>query len=180
MSCSNPTDWATLVDYWAGELGEDATAALEEHLFACGACTAQSARVAAVTEAVRGAVPPVVSRAKVEQLRARGTRVRENAFAPGDRREVTFSPDTDLLIHRLEGLDFAGAERVDIRITSEASGALIAEIDDAPFEPAAGAIMVACQRHFASMPHDTVMAVSIHGAGPSPRTATYTILHHFT
>ena len=91
MSCAHPIPWATLVDYWAGELDEAETAALEEHLFGCADCTATSARVAAVTEAVREALPPVVSRARVDRLRARGLRVRENAFRPDERSEVDFT-----------------------------------------------------------------------------------------
>jgi len=147
MTCSNPIAWATLVDYWAGELDDDATAALEEHLFGCADCTAASARVAAVTEAVRAALPLVVSRRHVEQLRAHGTRVRENAFVPGDRREVEFSSETDLLIHRLAGLDLTGAERVGLRVTAESTGALISEVDPVAFDPSGGELLVACQRH---------------------------------
>ena len=48
---------------------------VDEHLFGCAACTATSARVAAVTEAVREALPPVVSRARVDKLRASGLRL---------------------------------------------------------------------------------------------------------
>jgi hypothetical protein len=77
------------------------------------------------------------------------------------------------------GLDLAGAERVAFRITAESTGALIAELESAPFEPAEGAVLVACQRHNAAFPHDTVMAVSIHTPGAPPRTATYTILHRY-
>jgi anti-sigma factor RsiW len=179
MTCTNPTSWATLVDYWAGELDDETTAALDEHLFGCVDCTATSARVSAVTETLRAAIPVVVSRRQVEGLRARGARVHENAFAPGERREVRFSSDVDLLIHRLGGLDLTGAERVAFRITAESTGALVAAVEAAPFDAAEGAVLVACQRHYASLPHDTVMAVSIHAPGVAPRTATYTILHRF-
>jgi len=179
MTCPNPIPWATLVDYWAGDLAEAETAALDEHLFACAECTATSARVAAVTEAVRGVLPPVVSRQQVEQLRGRGARIDENDFLPGERREVRFASDVDLLIHRLGGLDLTGAARVAFRITSESTGVLIADIDAVPFDPAEGAVLVACQQHYAALPHDTVMTVSIQAPGAHPRTATYTILHKY-
>ena len=48
-----------------------------------------------------------------------------------------------------------------------------------PFEREEGAVLVACQRHYASLPPDTVMEVSIHAPGEAARTATYTILHQF-
>ena len=179
MSCPNPVAWPTLVDYWAGDLDDSATAAVEEHLFGCADCTTVAARVAAVTESVRAAIPPIISHAHVERLRARGAQVRENEFAPGDRREVAFPIDADLLVHRLTGLDLTNAERVDFRITEESTGALVAAVDDVPFDRGAGAVLVACQRHYAALPHDTVMSVSIHAPGAPPHTATYTILHRF-
>ena len=179
MTCPAPLPWDTLVDYWAGDLDETATDAVEEHLFGCAACTAAAARVAAVTEALRSALPPIVSRARVEQLRARGVRVRENAFAPGQREQVLFTRDADLLIHRLEGLDLTRADRVDFRITAESTGELIAAVDAVPFDAAAGALLVACQRHYAALPADTVMSVAVHAPGLPPATATYTILHRF-
>lgn len=178
MSCAHPIAWDTLVDYWARDLGDADTAAVEEHFYGCGDCAAAAARVAAVTETLRAALPPVVSRARVEQLRARGVRIRETTFAPGDQRDVRFVADADLLVHRLGGLDLTGAERVSVRISAESTGALIMEVDGPPFEPAEGAVLVACERHNVAFPHDTVMSVSIHVPGDAPpRTATYTIRH---
>ena len=179
MSCSNPATWETLVDYWAGDLDDASTGLLEEHLFACADCTAASARAAAVTETARAAIPPVVSRERLQRLRARGARIRENDFRPGERREVRFASDTDLLIHRLGGLDLTDAERVGFQVTIESTGQLVTSMEAAPFDPAEGAVLVACQRHYAFLPPDTVMAVSIHVPGAPPRTATYTILHRF-
>jgi len=179
MTCPDPIAWDTLVDYWAADLDPTATDDVEDHLFGCPACTAAAARVAAITEALRAALPPVLSRARIEQLRTRGARIRENTFSPGQRREVLFARDADLLIHRLAGLDLAQADRVDFRITDEATGDLIAAVEAVPFDPAEGAVYVACQRHYGTLPADTVMSVAVHAPGTPPRTATYTILHRF-
>ena len=118
-----------------------------------------------MAQALRSAIPMVVLRSAVERLRARGARIRENGFAPGDRREVEFSADAELLIHRLGGLDLTGAERVDVRITAESTGALVSAVEAVPFDPAEGAVFIACQRHYVDLPHDTVMSVSIHPTG---------------
>jgi anti-sigma factor RsiW len=179
MSCANPIDGATLVDYWAGDMDDDAAVVLEEHLFGCADCSAASARVGAVTEAVRASIPSVVLRERIDRLRATGARVRENGFAPGDRREVEFAADVDLLIHRLGGLDLQGAARVDLWVTSESTGETVGSVDNVPFDAAEGAVFVACQRHYAALPHDTVMTVSVHAPGAPPRTARYTILHRY-
>jgi len=180
MTCANPIAWPTLVDYWAGDLDGDAAAVVEEHVFGCADCNAASARVASVTESLRAeTIPPVLLRHQVERLRAGGTPLRENAFAPGDRREVEFASDAELLIHRLGGLDLTGAKRVDLRITAESTGAVISTDDAVPFDPAEGAVFIACQRHYAVLPHDTIMSISIHVPDGPPRTATYTILHRY-
>ena len=39
MTCANPIAWATLVDYWAGDLNDAETAVVDEHLFGCESCT---------------------------------------------------------------------------------------------------------------------------------------------
>lgn len=179
MTCHDPIAWDRLVDYWAGELDAAATDAVEEHLFGCAPCTTAAARVAAVTEALRAALPPVVTRARIEALRARGARIREKVFSPGQRSEVVFLRDVDLLIHRLGDLDLTGAERVDLRITAESTGELMAAVDGVPFDAGEGAVFIACQRHYAELPADTVMSVSIHRPQAPVRTATYRILHHF-
>ena len=67
----------------------------------------------------------------------------------------------------------------EFRITAESTGALMAAVDAVPFDPAEGAVFVACQRHYATLPPDTVMSVAGHRPGASPVLATYTILHRF-
>ena len=61
MSCSNPVSWEKLADYWAGDLSPADEARLEEHLMGCEPCTAEAARAAAVVQALRSFVPPIVS-----------------------------------------------------------------------------------------------------------------------
>jgi hypothetical protein len=178
--CGQPLAWETLVEYWAGELATDESNAVEEHLFGCAACTAEATRVAGVTEALRAALPPVISRRTLTELQSRGRKVRENAFSPGERREVEFAADLDLLVHRLEGLALGDAEKVSFRIRSESTGEAIAELESAPFEKDEGAVLVACQRHYATLPHDTVFDVAIHTRGGAIRTSSYTILHRYS
>src|SRR5215472_12144849 len=124
IGCTTPLPWEQLVAYWAGDLPLGDEAAFEEHLMGCATCSAASARVAAITETLRAMIPPIVTRARVEQLRAKGLRIRESAFAPGDRREEWFTPDVDILIFRLGGLDLARAARVEFSLRDEASGTL--------------------------------------------------------
>lgn len=172
-------DWAGLVDYWAGDLGADAEAAHEEHLFGCEVCSRLSARVAAVTETLRSQIPPLLSPEALASLRARGLTIIENSMQPGERRVVVFPKDADILLHRLGGLEFEGAARVSFEIRSESSGTIIAAVEDAPLDRARGELLVACQQHFRAYPAEAVAEVRVHAANGGVRVSTYTILHRW-
>lgn len=177
MTCPTAIPWADLVRYWAADLPTQEAERLEEHLMGCATCTAESARVAAVVTALGAVVPPVVSRAALDRLRARGLRVHENVFTPG-RQAVTFPRDVDLLIHRLTGLDLSAAVRVRVAVRRESTRELFAEEPNAPFDVREG-VMIACQKHFAELPPDILVEVSAIDAAGVERTAAYSLPHRF-
>jgi hypothetical protein len=177
--CARPVPFDRLVEYWSGELAAPDELAVDEHLMGCAACTAESARVSAVTEALRAEIPPLLTTDGLAKLRARGLVVTENPMTPGERREVVFPKTTDILLHRLGGLDLASATRVDFRIWVESTGAPILELPNAPFDRDGGAVLVACQQHFAAYPPDTVAEVTVTRATGTAPAARYTILHRF-
>jgi anti-sigma factor RsiW len=177
--CDAPVAWESLVAYWAGELPPVEEPSLDEHLMGCAACSAESARVAAVTETLRAMIPPIVDRARVARLRAKGMRIRESAFAPGDRREERFARDVDLLLFRLGGIDLTRAETVELAIREETSGQLLTASKHVAFDRDAGAVVLCCQRHFAVLPPDVVVEVRVHEAGGGEQAVTFTILHRF-
>lgn len=178
MSCSSPVSWEDLVAYWARDLPPAEVERLDEHLMGCGACSEESARVSALAAALHGFVPPVLSGALLATLRQRGLRIEENTFAPGQRKPVVFAAGVDLLIHRLEGFDLSSARRVKVTISVESTGAVLFQDPDAPFDPREG-VLIACQRHFAALPPDTVFEVCAIEASGVERTALYTIPHEF-
>ncbi len=171
-------DIATLVDYWTADLSDAETQAVEAHLFACDACTSEAERVAAVAHAFRTSIPPAISAAQLAELKARGLVIEENNFAPGTRTTVTFRPELDMMIHHLRGLDLAGAERVELVARSESAGVLHRD-PYAPFDPVAGELLIACQKHFAQLPADIVFDVEVHRAGAAPVRSTYEMPHVF-
>lgn len=177
--CASALAWETLVDCWAGELASPAQDAVDAHLMGCAECSASSARVASITETLRALLPPLLSPSLLAELRARGMRVTENHMLPGERKDVPFPADTDLLLHCLGGLDLTHTTRVDFSLHVESSGALLVRLDDAAFERSADTLYLACQRHFASLPPDTVAEVRMHDASGAQRVQRYTILHRF-
>jgi anti-sigma factor RsiW len=178
MSCSSPVSWEDLVAYWAGDLAPVDEDRVDEHLMGCGSCSAESARVSAVAEALRARIPPVVSRARLEELRAQGMRIRENVFAPGQRQTAVFPPEVDLLVHRLAGFDLSNAARVAVKVFVESTGELLIESPDAPFDVRDG-VLIACQRHFAMLPADISFEVRAIETSGAEHTAVYAVPHLF-
>lgn len=177
MTCSTPIPWEELVLYWAGDLSPARAESMEEHLIGCGPCTAQSSRVAAVVEGLRGLIPPVVTRDTLARLSERGMRIEENAFVPG-RQTVVFRRQVDLLVHRLTGFDLSDAHRVHVAVRVESTGDLLLEDPNAPFDPQDG-ILIACQHHFAEVPHDILFEVSSFDGAGMERRASYSVPHIF-
>jgi hypothetical protein len=179
MSCSSPLSNEQLVAYWANDLEPAALEAIEDHLFACDACFASAERVAALAHAFRTALPPVISQTELDGLRAKGLAIVENTFEAGVRKAVVFERGVDLLIHRLGGLDLAGAERVAVTVRNESGGHTIFEEMFAPFDRERGEVLIACQRHFAAYPPDVVFDVRVYRPAAAPALATYIIPHAF-
>ena len=105
MTCQTPLSFEELSQYWAEALASAELDRIEEHLLGCATCSEQSARIAAVVLALRAFTPPAITRAEVERLRASGLKIAENSFGPGSGHSVHFSPELDLMIHRLIGFD---------------------------------------------------------------------------
>jgi len=176
VSCVSPLTWEELVAYWAADLTPADHDRVDEHLLGCAACTAESARVLAVVQALREVIPPVVTRSMLDSLRARGLEIAENTFAPGQRREALFASGVDLLVHRLAGFDLSSTQRVRVTLRVENTEQVLAEIPNAPFDAQEG-ILIACQRHYSNMPPDMVFEVSALDTSGAERSARYTILH---
>lgn len=179
--CSAPLTWEALVDYWAGDVGADVVDATDDHLMGCGRCSALSARVSTVTEGMREMIPPVIDHTRLVALHARGLVIAENVILPDERHTATFAADTDLLVHRLGGLDLQGALRVGVAIVVEESGAVLLTVPSVPFDRAKGEVLIACQRHFQAFPPNIVVEVDVYTSeqGGSDRHARYPIPHVF-
>jgi hypothetical protein len=166
-----------LVAYWAGDLAAAAVDRLDEHLMGCASCSAASARISAVTQALGALVPPFVDHARVASLRALGRRIRENPIQPDERREVVFEADLEFLIHQLGGLDLTNAQNVSVFIKVEETGDVLVYEPSVPFDRDSGEVLIACQRHFAAFPPNVVIEVCARDASGAERLARYPIPH---
>ena len=178
-SCATRLSFETLVAYWAGDLPQSETDAVDAHVMGCAICASASERIAAVTEQLRASISPFISARQLDALRARGLRIEENPVRPGERAPVLFRRDVDLLVHRLGELELSAAERVQVRVVAEKTGDVMMESPAVPFEAASGEVLIACQRHFSELPPDVVFEVSVIEAGVARSSVTYFIPHVF-
>jgi hypothetical protein len=177
--CQSPIAFDSLIAYWAGDLDPSESDALEAHVMGCPSCSAASARVAAIAVAVRAQIPPIVSREIVAKLRERGLRITDNPVRPGERKEVAFEANVDVLLHRLGGLDLSRATRVGVTVSVEETGDVLFQTDDAPFDREAGEVLIACQKHFSAFPPNIQFHVRSHDASGQERVTAYTVPHVF-
>ena len=175
MSCATPIPYEALVALWAGE-HDDAT---DEHLFECDHCAAASERLGALIGGMRALIPPVLTRAQRDQLEARGLKILDMTFEPGEYGEATFARELDLMVFTLRG-DLAGADRVDVEV-AEQGGPTILEYQHVPFDPARGEVLIACQQHFREMaaayPGDPEFRVFASEGGARRHVGTYVVKH---
>jgi hypothetical protein len=132
-------EFATLVDYWFGDLPREEEAAFEEHLFGCDECTAKVAQLVALGGAVRaawreGAVRAVISHALFDVMKGQGLRLREYPMAPGGRVNCTIAASDDFVVSRLSA-PLENVRRVDL--VTDAG-----RFEDVPFDAAAGEVLM--------------------------------------
>jgi hypothetical protein len=118
VTCTNPLDFETLLDYWLAELPSSRQSAVEEHLLACDTCSRELARLVGLADAIRsvarsGKVRAVVSRSFLDRVAKEGLRLREYRLGPGESVQCTVAASDDILVARLVA-DLSRAEHVDI------------------------------------------------------------------
>jgi len=144
-SCDAPMSDGTLLDYWARDLADgDETDRVEEHIFACGDCSARLHRLAALgpglaTLVRQGRVSGIVSRALLNRMQRDGIHVRLYSLAPGETVPCAVFPGDDLVVAALRA-DFSGVDAVTLSVTGPedvASG----EINDVPVSGPEGEVL---------------------------------------
>lgn len=132
-----------LLEYWLGECAGADESRLDEHVFACPACTGRLQALAELGAAIRaefarGAFSIVLPEPFMRRAQAAGLRLREYALAPGGSVDCTITPDDDLVVAYLHA-PLRGVRRLDVLVDSSVAGKLRA--NDVPFDPDAEALV---------------------------------------
>ena len=126
----------TLLDYWARDLAAgDETDRVEEHLFACGDCSARLNRLAALgpglaTLVRHGRISGIVSRALLNRMQRDGLHVRMYSLRPGETVPCAVFPGDDLVVTALRA-DFSGVDAVTLSVTGPGDSPF-SQLDNVP------------------------------------------------
>jgi Putative zinc-finger len=132
-----------LLQYWLGELDEAHESRLDEHLFACSACSGRLGALVDLGAAIRsefssGTLNVVVPEPFIRRVKEAGLRVREYTLDPGGSVACTVTPDDDLVVAYLHA-PLRDVRRLDVLIDDTTSGKHRA--NDVAFDPAANGLV---------------------------------------
>jgi hypothetical protein len=175
VTCAAPIAFDTLVALWCGELDPARADELDEHLFGCDDCARAAERLGELIGGLREVIPPVISHAHRDRLVAAGKRLLLTPVSAGVDARAVFAPDVDLLVHVLRA-DLTGAERVDVELVDE-HGAVRLQLVGVPFDPRAGEVLIACQRHYEHHPYAPTFHVHAVVGGERREVGRYWIDH---
>jgi hypothetical protein len=171
-----------LTEYWLGELDEAHEQRVDEHLFACGACSERLRALVDLGAAIRGAFVDgrlniVLPEAFIRRIKEAGFQVREYDLAAGGSVDCTVTPEDDFVVAYLRA-PLGGVGRLDLLIDDEASGKHRAT--DVAFDPSAETLVtVTSTAYLRTLKHSRqrVRLVAVDGAEERV-VADYTFNHY--
>jgi hypothetical protein len=143
--CGAPIADDILLDYWVRDVtGSDETDPIEEHLYACGDCSARLHRIASLGTGLAalvrlGRVTGIMSRSLLNRLQRDGVHVRLYSLSPGEIVPCAVFPGDDLVVTALRA-DFSAADAVTLSVM-EPGGSSIGRADDVPVSRLDGEVL---------------------------------------
>jgi hypothetical protein len=128
-----------LTAYWLGELDEAHEQRVDEHLFACAACSERLRAIVDLGAAVRrafldGWLNIVLPEPFIRRIKEAGFQVREYRLDAGGAVDCTVTPDDDFVVAYLRA-PLGEVRRLDVLIDDQTSGKFRA--NDVAFDPLA-------------------------------------------
>lgn len=181
-ACLTPLSTPELLEYWLGEVGEARELELDEHLFACAACSERLRAIVALGGEVRrtfagGWLNVVLPEAFIRRIKDAGFHVREYDVEAGGSVSCTVTPEDDFVVAYLRA-PLRGVRRLDVLIDNDILGKQRA--NDVVFDPAAGAIAAVTSTAFLKTlqrAQQRVRLVAVDGAEERV-VADYTFNHY--
>ncbi len=182
LPCQVPVPDTVLLDYWARDLldGEEMNR-VEEHLFACGDCSARLEQMVALGSGLaallrQGRVSGIVSRAVLNRLQRDGARVRMFWLAPGETVPCAVFPGDDVIVTVLRA-DLSGVERVTLSVTGP-NEAPFSRYDDVPVSGEQDELLWATPAAVVQQLPSMRLELTLTSAGAAPTELGRYVLEH--
>jgi len=180
--CTAPIPDGTLLDYWAPDLADgDETDRVEEHLFACGDCSARLHHLAALgtglaTIVRQGRVSGIVSRALLNRMQRDGIQVRMYSLLPGETVPCAVFPHDDLVVTALRA-DFSGVDAVTLLVTGPGDAPL-SELREVPVSGPTGEVLWATPAALVRQMPSIRLQLTLESAGATRAELGRYVLEH--
>ena len=185
QDCRTPIPESTLIDYWTRDVADESeTDRVEEHLFACGDCSARLQSLAALGTGLvklvrQGRVAGIVSRGLLNRMQRDGVHVRMYSVLPGEIVPCGVFPGDDLVIVAMAA-DFSGAEAVRLSVTGPGTSSM-AEIASAPVSGLDRELLWATPASAIRQLPSMRVQLTLWSAGPTPTLlGSYALEHSAT
>jgi hypothetical protein len=182
LTCRTPIADTILLDYWVGDPVEDEEIArVEDHLFACGDCSARLQQLAALgagvaTLARQGRIQGIVSRAVLNRLQRDGVHVRIFSLLPGETVPCAVFPGDDLIVTLMRA-DFSGVGAVTLSVTGP-GGEPLNRYDDVPVVAPLGEVLWATPAALVHQMPSMRLELTLTSAGDTPMPLGQYVLEH--
>jgi hypothetical protein len=182
LTCRAPMADATLLDYWVGEpLDDDEMGRVEDHLFACGDCSARLQQLVALgagvaTLARQGRIHGIVSRAVLNRLQRDGVHVRIFSLLPGETVPCAVFPGDDLIVTLMRA-DFSGVGAVTLSVTGP-GGEPLNRYEDVPVAAPLGEVLWATPAALVHQMPSMRLELTLTSAGDTPMPLGHYVLEH--
>ena len=180
--CSAPIADDTLLDYWVRDVtGSDETDPIEEHLYACGDCSARLHQMASLGAGLAalvrlGRVTGIMSRSLLNRLQRDGVHVRLYSLSPGETVPCAVFPGDDLVVTALRA-DFSAADAVTLSVMGP-GGSSIGRADDVPVSRLDGEVLWALPAAIVRQMPSMRLQITLVSAGDTPaELGTYALDH---
>ena len=169
--CVAPLDLDTLSGYWAGEISEQDSAGVEDHVFVCADC-AERLRTLARQGRITGIIPYDL----LNRLSRDGVRVRFYWLAPGESVPCAAWPEDEIFVVGLR-VDLTAVKSVTLVVTGP-NGIEIGRAMDVPVAPGSHEVLHATAGTIVQQIPSMRIQFTLTDAGPGHRLLGEYILQH--
>lgn len=179
--CVAPLDLETFLAYWAGEISEENSARVEDHVFVCAECAERLEELAATAQGLsalarQGHITGIIPYDLLNRLSRDGVRIRLYSLAPDQSVPCAAWPGDEIFVVGLR-VDLTDVKSVSLVITRP-GGIEIGRAIDVPVAPGSHEVLHATAGAIVQQIPSMRIQFTLTDAGPGHRILGEYVLEH--